>query len=659
MTSYSICRKREGQIVLKQISLAVVLILSLNTVLWGTTPPRDGGAMPDAYLRVQRDNPTAFTYKRALEPWVSKVLANRALLRSSLAFAILGNMDAARALGPQGSPIIAGSKSIPLLLLRFSNTTSDGSGQPLFPSSVLQQKLFDGDPAHPGRTIGDFYREMSYNLFSVQGTIYDWKVLSRSDTFYEGQDFVDQNGLQHCNGMCPTAHMGDLIKEALDLNPNIDWAQYDNDGPDGISNSGDDDGYVDFVAFAHAENGSECNRGTNIWSHRWSLSNWTGSAYQTGWPSKKGGFIKIDDYTIQPAYGCDGGTPNDIGVFAHEFGHAFGLPDLYDTSGKGQGVGNWCLMSGGSWGGDGQSPDQPVQMSPWAKEVLGWITPKDITGNLSQFPIPTYEDNPEVYRLRISPTQYYLIDNIGQKLSNSKLPTAGLQVWYVNEATVKSGLRSNTVNADPNNYGVDLIQADGLRTLHTPASRGGPGDLFPGTSNKRKFDSVTSPRNIGATALCEIVAPGDTALINVLINSNRCAGGPAGVQPETNPSSAKIPNAVSGRVPIAEGETHVLDILASPQSFINTEVQLTGKLENKGPNIQLRAGRDFQFSDSSGSIAVSRIPLPLEAAGGTASDKAVVGNVLNENVRVRARVQFDPNTGRLQLVITNAVVIKQ
>src|SRR5688572_16076024 len=286
--------------------------------------------MPDAYLRVQRDNPTAFTYKRALEPWVSEVLANRALLRSSLAFAALGNMDAARSIAPQGLPVISGTRGIPVLLLRFSNTTSDGNGQSLFASSVLQRKLFDGDPAHPGRTLGDFYREMSYDLFTVRGAIYDWKALAGSDTFYEGQDYTDQNGLQHCNGMCPTANMGQLINEALDLNPNIDWAQYDNDGPDGEANSGDDDGYVDFVAFAHAENGAECNRGTNIWSHRGSLSNWTGSTYQTTSRSRsaKGGFIKIDDYTIQPAYGCDGGTPNDIGVFAHEFGHAFGLPDL-------------------------------------------------------------------------------------------------------------------------------------------------------------------------------------------------------------------------------------------------------------------------------------------------------------------------------------------
>jgi hypothetical protein len=347
-------------------------------------------------------------------------------------------------------------------------------------------------------------------------------------------------------------------------------------------------------------------------------------------------------------------------VFAHEFGHAFGLPDLYDLSGRGEGVGNWCLMSSGSWGGDGQSPDQPVHMSPWAKEVLGWVTPTDITANLTPASIATYEDNPDVYRLRISPTKYYLIDNIGKKLSNSKLPTAGLQIWLVNEATVKSGLGSNQVNSDPNNYGVDLIQADGSRTLHTRDFRGGPGDLFPGTSNKRRFDSRTTPKNAGPTALCEIVAPSDQAQASIVIGLNLCPGGMAKAPPAAAAQSQDTPAAAASSPAPQKQETLVLEILANPQRFINKDVQLVGTLENKGANLQLRTGRDFQFSDASGSISVSSIALPFEVQKGNIdANKAVVGNVLNENVRVTARVESDPNTGQLRLTIKTAAVIKE
>ena len=37
-----------------------------------------------------------------------------------------------------------------------------------------------------------------------------------------------------------------------------------------------------------------------------------------------------------------------IGLYAHEFGHIIGLPDLYDrdeSNGDSEGLGNWCLMA--------------------------------------------------------------------------------------------------------------------------------------------------------------------------------------------------------------------------------------------------------------------------------------------------------------------------
>ena len=50
----------------------------------------------------------------------------------------------------------------------------------------------------------------------------------------------------------------------------------------------------------------------------------------------------VDDYTVQPENG-------GLSVFAHEYAHDLGLPDLYDTSGNSGGaensVGFWSLMS--------------------------------------------------------------------------------------------------------------------------------------------------------------------------------------------------------------------------------------------------------------------------------------------------------------------------
>lgn len=61
---------------------------------------------------------------------------------------------------------------------------------------------------------------------------------------------------------------------------------------------------------------------------------------------------------------------------AHEIGHlVFGWPDLYDNSGATRGVGNWCVMSRGTWGfvpgaAEGTVPCHP---SEWCKVEQGWV----------------------------------------------------------------------------------------------------------------------------------------------------------------------------------------------------------------------------------------------------------------------------------------------
>ena len=68
------------------------------------------------------------------------------------------------------------------------------------------------------------------------------------------------------------------------------------------------------------------------------------------------------------------------GVFAHEFGHDLGLPDLYDTSGNTGGAENstgfWTLYSSGSYGSTGIPAEgigsKPIPMSAYEKIYLGW-----------------------------------------------------------------------------------------------------------------------------------------------------------------------------------------------------------------------------------------------------------------------------------------------
>ena len=126
------------------------------------------------------------------------------------------------------------------------------------------------------------------------------------------------------------------------------WDRYDWDG-DG--NFDEPDGYIDHMQFVHAGEGNEAGGGElgdcAIWSHSWfAYYNLIGVAGPS--PDFLIGGVQIGDssywlnkYTIQPENG-------GVGVFAHEYGHDLGLPDLYDYTGENS-TGFWTMMSSGSW----------------------------------------------------------------------------------------------------------------------------------------------------------------------------------------------------------------------------------------------------------------------------------------------------------------------
>ena len=167
---------------------------------------------------------------------------------------------------------------------------------------------------------------------------------------------------------------------------------------DGDGDFDEPDGFIDHFQIVHAggdEAAGDPIYGTDaIWSHRWYTN------LQAGGPgglagvnvgSNGGSFglgnsatrcpnnptgVWVGDYTIQPENG-------GLGVFAHEFGHDLGLPDLYDTSGNTGGAENttgfWTLMSSGSNIGDGGSDgigDDPIDLGAWELFQLGWLDPE-------------------------------------------------------------------------------------------------------------------------------------------------------------------------------------------------------------------------------------------------------------------------------------------
>ncbi|MEJ2722163.1 MAG: M6 family metalloprotease domain-containing protein, partial [bacterium] len=352
-------------------------------------PPKPGVDLPQAYFdRIAQDK-TAFQFQKA---WIQKAQRAKEAREAFLSMPRSSGMDFASLSDEmRRSMMVAGTTYVPVLMGKYANTGADP-----YPVSGLESKLFTPDT---GTSMTDLYYEMSYGNLTVAGTVYDWVDVAQNDTYYEGG----------CNGLCSSAKTGQFILELLQANdPSVDFGLYDNDGPDGLPNSGDDDGFVDFIAIVHPETGGECG-GSNLWSHRWVVGGWPefgataynyGSPWNTNDPCANGGVIKVWDYTLMPALGSGGGCGTgmtEIGVYCHEFGHAFGLPDFYDTNGGSEGIGEWGLMGSGNW----QTPTNPAHMTAYSKSELGWIIPTDVGPVTQAYSINNVEAHSEAYKLNV------------------------------------------------------------------------------------------------------------------------------------------------------------------------------------------------------------------------------------------------------------------
>lgn len=246
-----------------------------------------------------------------------------------------------------------------------------------------------------------YYESQSSGRYSVDGEVTEWVKVPFNEARY---------GRNICGGIvCNNTWF--LIRDAMaywvqgqldsgktmvDIQAYLktfdvqDRYDFDVDG-----NFAEPDGYIDHFQIVHAggdEAAGDPIYGTDaIWSHRWYANinpfgtGPIGGAPYGGTQIGQGGLssgqtipanptgVWVGDYTIQPENG-------GLGVFAHEFGHDLGLPDLYDTSGNTGGAENstgfWTLMSSGANIGDGGPNgigDAPTDMGAWEKFQLGWL----------------------------------------------------------------------------------------------------------------------------------------------------------------------------------------------------------------------------------------------------------------------------------------------
>lgn len=329
----------------------------------------------------------------------------------------------------------------------------DFSDKKLSLSKKHYQDLFFSEGVVTTGSVREYYKEVTNNKVKITGEVVGPYKLPKSKAAYAHGESGTGESFPNARTMA-----ADAAKAA---NTAVDFSKYDNDH----------DGYVDAFVVIHAGSGAEeTGKETDIWSHKWLLP----SEYNA-------------DGTHVYAYLT---VPEDckLGVCAHELGHLlFGFPDLYDDDYTSEGIGNWCLMAGGSWNNGGDTPAHPCA---WCKMQQNWVDTVTVSNNKKSVAIPDVKDSKTIYRLwknGASGNEYFLAENRNKFQFDEYLPGEGMLIYHIDDAIDS--------NSNEQHYKVALMQADGKKQLETGGNSGDESDPWPGSKKKKTFSGSSKPNS--------------------------------------------------------------------------------------------------------------------------------------------------------------------
>ena len=239
------------------------------------------------------------------------------------------------------------------------------------------------------------------------------------------------------------------LKASLD---GLDFSIYDNTNDGKVDNLA-----IIFAGYSESEGGGE----DSIWPHQQNIE--ANQIIVNG--------VTISSYTCSAELkGNEGATISTPGVFCHEFSHALGLPDLYDTNGEEEGLapalyGSLSIMDKGNWLDGGNTP--PYYSAP-EREILGILDIEDLLPDKSYTLEPVHKGG-KVYRVKSSNEgEYFLLECRIPQGWDAHIGGGGLVVYHIDKSNkvyggLPSGLRweYNNVNCYADHECVRIISAGG------------------------------------------------------------------------------------------------------------------------------------------------------------------------------------------------------
>ncbi len=366
----------------------------------------DGGLMPSAQV-VGKDSPLSGRHLRQdrslLAAQVDKATERRSQLPMATQASITGTQDAV------------------IILVEFADTgAGEGSGgshdAAYFGSSTDGIVL-----GSSGGNLADYLDEVSYGQLALTGIVANnmWHRTNQTELYY-GQD---SDPGQVCDSPfdVPTSTdntnvcIYELVRNAVQMadSSGFDFSPYDHDG----------DGIVDHVIVVHAGQDQAALGGDadDIWSH-WGVIPGGGEPVDG---------VAVENYVMVSEWDA-------MSVYAHEFMHDLGAPDLYDYDGDSQPVGRWSNMA---YNFETPRPPHTCGLlevdidADFSNGMTGWITPVPMDAD-STYTVNRLDQNQNgsvfISEAPFSGNEYFLVENRSTAgYYDYSVPESGLVITHV------------------------------------------------------------------------------------------------------------------------------------------------------------------------------------------------------------------------------------
>ena len=300
----------------------------------------------------------------------------------------------------------------------------------------------------------DITNKPNYNSGSFKGSVYDYFYaqsegkfkltfdvvgpvqMSKAQSYYGSNDYMGND-----------KHPAEMVIEALKkIDDDVNFADYD----------WNNDGKVDQVFIIYAGKGEADGGGANtIWPHAWYLSEAVMYGDGTGAQTMDG--VTIDTYACGSELNASGSI-DGIGTMCHEFSHCLGYPDFYDTDySGGQGMGDWDLMDGGCYNGNGYRPAGYTSYERW---VAGWSEPIELTTTKKIEGMEALQNGGDSYIIynKGNRNEYFMLENRQKIAWDTNIPGKGLLIVHVDYD--ENAWANNQPNDDPSHQRMTWIPAD-------------------------------------------------------------------------------------------------------------------------------------------------------------------------------------------------------